>query len=228
MTAFDEAAEQIRASVPVLLRHGDSGAAVALWQAVLEVDGLDITDKVGSFDDTTHNATLDWQGGRGLGKDGVVGPLTRGRADQPRIVRPSVPVGDLTEEIPFVECVNWSKHLPVRTVVDLIVIDCMDGAEASTKAERVAAWFAGKNPQYPAPRASAHFFVDDDSIVQGVREDGVAWHAPGANRLGIGIEHAGRARQNRKQWMDDFGIAMLGRSARLSAGIVERWAIPVE
>ena len=29
MTAFDEAAEQIRASVPPLMRHGDSGAAVA-------------------------------------------------------------------------------------------------------------------------------------------------------------------------------------------------------
>ena len=47
------------------MEHGDSGAAVGLWQAVLEVDGLDITDKVGTFGDTTHNGTMDWQKGRG-------------------------------------------------------------------------------------------------------------------------------------------------------------------
>ncbi len=227
--ALTAAAADLRIDVPRLMQFEDDGPGVALWQSLLERDGLDITDKVGTFGDSTHNSTLSWQRVRGLGADGVVGPLSRGKVGTDPIERVTlVPVGDLQEEIPFIECVNWSKHLAPRTVVDLIVIHSMEGAEASTKAERVAAWFAGKNPRYEAPRASAHYFHDDDSTVQGVKEDGVAWGAPGANHNGIHMEHAGRARQTRAQWLDPFGTAMLGRSANVSAGCVKRWDIPIE
>lgn len=215
-------------SWPKLLSEGDSGAAVAAWQAVLEADDNDITDKVGTFGDSTHNASLAWQRSRGIMVDGLIGLGTRDALNKPRLKgMPNLPIAGL-EEIPYIEAVNWSKHLAPRTVVDLVVLHCMEGAEASTKAERVAAWMAGKNPRFEAPRSSAHYFVDDDSIVCGVREDGIAWHAPGANRTGIGIEHAGRARQTRAQWLDDFGTPMLQRSARLTSGIASRWDIPIQ
>lgn len=227
--ALTAAAADLRIDVPTLMRFEDNGPAVALWQSLLERDGLDITDKVGTFADSTHNGTLSWQRVRGLGVDGVVGPMSRGKVGTDPVERVTlVPVGDLREEIPFVQCVNWSHWLPPRTVIDLIVIHSMEGSEVSTKAERSSAWFAGKNPRFEAPRASAHYFIDDDSIVQGVRDDGVAWGAPGANHNGLQLEHAGRARQTRAQWLDPFGIAMLTRSARLSAGLCERHTIPVQ
>ena len=74
--------------------------------------------------------------------------------------------------------------------IDLIVIHTMEMDEKGDTAERCAQWFRN-----PGARVSAHYCVDADSIVQCVRDQDVAWHAPGANHDGIGIEHAGRAKQ---------------------------------
>jgi N-acetyl-anhydromuramyl-L-alanine amidase AmpD len=74
---------------------------------------------------------------------------------------------------------------------------------------------------------SAHYCVDNDSVVQCVRDEDVAWHAPGANHDGIGIEHAGRARQSGRDWSDAYSTAMLERSAALAAELCRRHAIPV-
>jgi N-acetyl-anhydromuramyl-L-alanine amidase AmpD len=98
----------------------------------------------------------------------------------------------------------------------------MEAPESSTRAERCAKNFAREG----ARKASCHYCVDSDSIVQCVKEDRIAWHCPGANRRGIGIEHAGYARQSREQWLDLFGQNMLGLSAKLAARICRRWGIP--
>ena len=58
-------------------------------------------------------------------------------------------------------------------------------------------------------------------------ENQIAWHAPGANGNGIGIEHAGYAKQTEAQWLDAYGMDMLRRSAELVAHICKRWNIPV-
>jgi N-acetyl-anhydromuramyl-L-alanine amidase AmpD len=107
--------------------------------------------------------------------------------------------------------------------VDLIVLHTMEAAEKPTTAEAVARWFGG--PQ--APMASAHYCVDGDSIVRSVHEEDIAWHAPGANHNGIGIEHAGFAAQGPAEWADDYSRAMLDLSARLVADICRRRSIPV-
>jgi N-acetyl-anhydromuramyl-L-alanine amidase AmpD len=91
----------------------------------------------------------------------------------------------------------------------------MESPEEIDRAEKCALWMSGKNKKFEPPKASAHFFIDSDSIVQGVRETCIAWHAPGANHNGIGIEHAGRARQTRDEWLDEFGRPMLDLSAQL-------------
>jgi N-acetyl-anhydromuramyl-L-alanine amidase AmpD len=122
----------------------------------------------------------------------------------------------------FVQARNFTRVSLRR--VDLIVIHSMESQEKPTTAESVASWFAGAT----APRASAHFCIDSDSIVQCVKLGDVAWHAPGANHNGIGLEHAGRAAQTFDQWMDDYGRSMIELSARLSAWLCKRFDIPVE
>ncbi len=74
----------------------------------------------------------------------------------------------------------------------------------------------------------SHNCVDADSITQSVKEEYVAWHAPGANRVGIGIEMCGRAAQTPEQWDDDFSRSVLRRTARLTAALCRRWNLPVQ
>lgn len=106
--------------------------------------------------------------------------------------------------------------------IDLIVIHSMEAPEKGDTAESVARYFANPNV-----RASAHYNLDNNSIVQSVREKDVAWHAPGANHNGIGLEHAGYARQSKGEWLDRYGRDMLGISAMLTAEIMLRHKLPL-
>ena len=121
---------------------------------------------------------------------------------------------------PFIE----SPHV-TRTggrQIDLIVIHTMEMDEKGKTAENCAQWFRN-----PSAKVSAHYCVDADSIVQCVRDQDVGWHAPGANHDGIGIEHAGRAKQTGRDWSDPYSTAMLERSATLVAELCRKYKIPV-
>ena len=121
---------------------------------------------------------------------------------------------------PFVE----SPHIN-RTggrQIDLIVIHTMEMDEKGETAENCAQWFRN-----PAAKVSAHYCVDANSIVQCVRDQDVGWHARGANSNGIGIEHAGRAKQTGRDWSDAYSTAMLERSAALVAELCAKYKIPV-
>ena len=91
--------------------------------------------------------------------------------------------------IPFVQAKNFTQG--PSNAIDVLVIHTMESPEKPDTAESVAHWFAGST----APQASAHYCIDDNSIVQCVHDADVAWHAPGANHNGLGFEHAGRAAQ---------------------------------
>jgi N-acetyl-anhydromuramyl-L-alanine amidase AmpD len=128
--------------------------------------------------------------------------------------------GERAVAYPFVE----SPHV-TRTSgrqIDLIVIHTMETEEKGETAENCARWF-----QNPSAKVSAHYCVDANSIVQCVRDQDVGWHAPGANHNGIGIEHAGRARQTGRDWNDPYSRAMLERSAALVADLCRTHEIPV-
>jgi hypothetical protein len=97
----------------------------------------------------------------------------------------------------------------------------------------VARYFARQD----APNASAHACVDNRNAIGCVDWDDTAWHSGhGATNLrSIGIEHSGYASQSREEWLDEYGVAMLDRSARLFAdvghglfGIPARWLTPAE
>jgi N-acetyl-anhydromuramyl-L-alanine amidase AmpD len=121
---------------------------------------------------------------------------------------------------PFIGARNFTRGRDGP--IDVLVIHAMEAAERPDTSEAVARWFAGPD----APQASAHYLVDANSIVQGVRDEDVAWHAPGANHNGLGFEHAGYSAQRPREWDDRYSRAMLGRSARLVAAKCRQYGIP--
>lgn len=103
----------------------------------------------------------------------------------------------------------------------MIVLHDMEAPEKGNTAESVAAYFAKGGPS----PSSAHYCIDNDSIVQCVQDNVIAYHAPPANPYAIGLEHAGYASQSTTDWLDDYGKAMLGNSIRLSADLCRKYNI---
>ena len=122
---------------------------------------------------------------------------------------------------PFVQARNYTPGR--RSPIDVIVIHTMEMPEKSTTAEACANFFATTTKE-----ASAHYCIDQNSVVQCVRDEDVAWHAPGANHNGLGFEHAGYARQSREEWVgDEASLALLERSAELAAEKCREYGIPL-
>jgi N-acetyl-anhydromuramyl-L-alanine amidase AmpD len=105
----------------------------------------------------------------------------------------------------------------------LIVIHTMEAPEKPRTARNVALWFASDK----APQASTHYCIDSEEIIQCVSESDIAWAAPGANKFGVHLEHAGYASQTVTDWSDAYSRKMLERSAGLAADIARRHGIPI-
>lgn len=106
--------------------------------------------------------------------------------------------------------------------IERIVMHTTEGGpERSDFAEDIASFFAA-----PSTSVSAHYVVDNNSVVQCVKETDVAFHALGDNDQSIGIELAGKAGQSREQWEDDYSRAQLELAAQLVADICKRRSIP--
>lgn len=207
------------------LQIGDVGTDVEEWRSVLSADGYELSGDANVFNASVHNATMAWQKARGVTGPGlgVVGPKTRAAIELPIVQRAPPRFDPIT--VPYIEAANWSRHLPAGPK-SVIVLHCMEWPETATSAEWCAGFFAGTKGQ--PPQASAHYCVDDDSVICCVPPDRIAWHAPGANANGIGIEHAGYARQSRTQWLDDYSLRMLQLSAALTAWLCKRFTIPAQ
>lgn len=106
-----------------------------------------------------------------------------------------------------------------------IVIHSMEAPEKGNTAESVARYFQ----MLPITRkASAHYCIDNNSIVQCVQTKDVAYAAPGANHDGVHLELAGYARQTEAQWLDPYGVQMLELAAALCGKIlVPKIGIPI-
>ncbi len=204
------------------LRLAVSVAEVGNWQRFLNLVGMTdhqnnpLTDDE-SFGPKTASATRRYQLDRGLSPSGVVDELTRKRA-----------IAD--GFIPFVQAKNANVFYPARELMQsprLIVLHTMENAEKPYAAESVALWFAGRAKD-PAPVASAHYCVDEDSAVQCVRDRDRAWHAGKVNGYSIGIEHAGYAKQAITDWFDVPSRAILWRSARIAASLCKKYGIPIK
>lgn len=119
---------------------------------------------------------------------------------------------------PFIPA-RWFTRGRIKPI-QLIVIHSAETPETAQSAEGVAHYFATTDV-----KASAHFTVDRDSVVQSVQVEDTAWHCKNANANGIGIEHAGRASQTAEQWLDDYGRDMLELSAKLAADLCRQFSI---
>ena len=106
--------------------------------------------------------------------------------------------------------------------ISVVVIHTMEIRERDGAAEACAAWFAS-----PISEVSAHYCVDADTTIQCVREADIAWHARGGNTNSIGIELAGYASQQARDWSDDYSRAVLERAAGLTAEVCARHLIPI-
>ena len=195
------------------LRIGSASPEVGNWQRFLAAELGAPLSADEAFGPRTDHATRTWQLAHALKTDGVVGPATRAVA---------VPRGF----IQFLHARYFTRALAGRTI-DLVVVHDMEYPEKPESAEWCAQFFAGAAGMTP-PRASAHYSVDRDSIVQSVRDGDVAWHAMSANRNGIGIEHAGYAKQSRADWLDDYSRAELALSAQLVSRLCKTYGIPVK
>lgn len=129
-----------------------------------------------------------------------------------------------TQRWPMVPA-KWFTAVPQTKPrrVRLIVIHDMEYFERGDSAEVIAKDFATR----PATsKASAHICVDNNSIVQCVRDRDVAYAAPGANRDGIQIELAGYGKQTREEWLDYYGIALLALASDAVAQYCIKYGIP--
>jgi N-acetyl-anhydromuramyl-L-alanine amidase AmpD len=113
---------------------------------------------------------------------------------------------------------------PGRTTpIRVIVIHDMEAPEGPLTAENIAHWFA---TMPDSSKASAHVCVDNNSAVRCVADGDRAWHAPGANSDGLGIELAGYARQSRAEWLDQYSKGVLDQAAKVVAGWCQKHNIP--
>lgn len=120
--------------------------------------------------------------------------------------------------IPFKQA-QWYTEVPVASPrhIQLIVLHCMDAPQKGNTAENVASYFANGSEGRPA---SAHYCIDNDSIVQCVQCKDVAFGAPNANHNGIHLEHPGFEDYTVAQWENEYGRAVLKNSALLCGKVL--------
>lgn len=208
----------------------------------------------GSFGPVTAGLVRELQRSVGLPDDGVAGPQTYAAINDliaqraasnvslskpapapappaPVTVAPAPAVPPLEPPTglrlpsPLVAGFRRAKHFLASTrTVNKLVLHVAEIAELITSAEGLAAYVA---TMADGRLASWHYSVDVDSIWQSVEDQYVAYHAPGANHDGIGIEIAGYSRQTPTEWADDYSAATLELTAQLCAALCRKHQLPV-
>jgi N-acetyl-anhydromuramyl-L-alanine amidase AmpD len=204
------------------------GDDIKQWQQFLGI----VDD--GSFGPHTLRSTLRMQRELGVMADGVVGAGTIAAANRyeskpdEELTVPDLPSN--MDSVPsvaslvsaFKQATKYTKANRTPDTVRNIVIHTAEIGESLSGAEALMNVCASPDQR----NASWHFAVDADTITQSVLVKDVAWHAPGCNSVGIGIEMSGRARQSVADWHDDFSTKMLDLCARLCAALCNEWDIP--
>jgi hypothetical protein len=124
-------------------------------------------------------------------------------------------------DLRWIEPHAWGKGRDGKAV-RYLVIHYTAGSETSTSAENGAIYNQNRRDG-----TSAHYFVDSDSVVQGVRtRDRANCARHKGNRLGIQYELCGTA-QSRAQWQDAASLPTLKNAARQAARDCRKYGIPV-
>ena len=124
-----------------------------------------------------------------------------------------------TELWPYVPALHIG---PKRERTDYIVIHTGELREHPLSAENLAKY--GQKPDY---KSSWHIVVDNDSIVQCVKDSFIAYAAPPLNEEAIHIELACYAGQTKHQWLDSYSIGLLALAADATAQYALKYDIPL-
>lgn len=191
-------------TITSILKFGSKNTQVYEWQKILIEDRYDLFPWYdnGEFGESTYNATVSWQKERGLPGTGIVDDATIAK-----IGTAPGPISDPFNEdldIKFIQAEYYSRAN--RNEIKSIVIHIDKTIELS----------------------SVHFYVDDLTIIQHVKEDDIAHHTSSLNDFSIGVELAGYMRQAENQWFDSYSTQMLKRSAKLIAYLCKKWNIPIK
>jgi N-acetyl-anhydromuramyl-L-alanine amidase AmpD len=133
-------------------------------------------------------------------------------------------MGPETDNFPFIQARFFRTFGPGRRPVRLIVIHTMEVPERDGIAKDIAIDFAHRPDN---KKASAHLCIDNKEIFQCVKDNDIAFAAPGANQDGIQLELAGRAAQTAENWMDAYSTAVLENAANAAAQYCLKYEIPV-
>lgn len=133
-----------------------------------------------------------------------------------------------TDKFPVIKA-RFFRKVATKRKVRVIVIHSMEAPEKGETAENVARFFQnpGKKENGEDRKVSAHLCLDNNSIVQCVFDNDIAFAAPGANQDGLQLELAGFARQTRDDWMDPFSILVLENAANATAQYCIKYDIPI-
>jgi hypothetical protein len=96
-----------------------------------------------------------------------------------------------------------------------------EGPEMPTYARNLGRYF-----QTTDRVASTHFGTDSELTVRYANDDQTCASAKGVNTSGIHVEIAGVAAQTREQWLDEFSVAALRRTAALFRLYSDAYGIP--
>lgn len=119
------------------------------------------------------------------------------------------------KNIPFINA-RWFQETGAEgRGIQVICLHTMEAPEKPGTARGVAHYFADLDR-----KASAHYCIDDQEIIQCVQCKDVAYAAPNANRMGIHLELAGYAAQTANDWQDPYSQSVLKNAAQLCAQVL--------
>jgi len=193
-------------AAPVFRREG--GLVVASYRSARMDAAAHVEQQTKALPDLLRRLVLPWLAGE------------RSAQSEPAIEAPP------TKREPhlFIASRNYTPVAATRPrKISCIVIHTTEGDLGKGAARAVANWFAGPS----APQASCHYVVDTNEVIACVRDEDVAWGAPGANNHGIQIELVGRAAWTSADWGKPAAQAALDRLASLVAELCLRHGIPV-
>ena len=106
-------------AAPARLRSGSEGGQVKALQRRLRELGYQVQEADGQFGPETHHSVVAFQKVNGLGRDGVVGPITRKALERPRAPRPrSTKAGFHVEADLTLQVVYMVKDGKIQEILD--------------------------------------------------------------------------------------------------------------
>lgn len=126
-------------------------------------------------------------------------------------------------KVPFVQATHYQPADGNTRHIYWIVIHTAECSWDEGAAMAVADYFHDTDTV-----ASAHYCVDDKQVVKCVRERDIAWGAPGANSIGLHIEHAGYAHYSALDWEGTYPKSMLSLSAQVSRQLAGVYKVPLQ